>query len=254
LSWDPGRYLDFADQRLRPALDLLARIDLSHPETVVDLGCGAGNVTAYLKQRWPGAGVTGVDNSPEMLNAARAVSAAIKWESGELAGWRPARPVSIIYSNAALHWADNHAELFPRLAGFVERGGVLAVQMPRQNGAPSHQAAFQLARTARWKGRLTGLLRESPVAGPEQYYDWLVPHVAAVDIWEAEYLQIMTGANPVADWTRGTFLLPFLEALDDVERMAFESEYRALILQTYPKRRDGSTLFPFRRLFLVARP
>jgi trans-aconitate 2-methyltransferase len=253
LSWDPGRYLRFADQRLRPALDLLARIDLASPETVVDLGCGAGNVTAHLKRRWAGAIVTGVDNSPEMLETARAVDADIRWESGELSTWRPAQPVTLIYSNAALHWADNHAELFPRLAGCVAEGGVLAVQMPHQNGAPSHQAAFKLAKSARWKDRLAGQMRESPVAEPQQYYDWLMPHASAVDIWETEYLQIMDGANPIADWTRGTFLLPFLGALDDDERAAFEAEYRGLVPQTYPKRNDGKTLFPFRRLFLIAR-
>jgi trans-aconitate 2-methyltransferase len=253
LSWDPGRYLRFADQRLCPALDLPARIDLAHPETVVDLGCGAGNVTAHLKRRWAGAIVTGVDNSPEMLERARAVDADIRWESGELSSWRPAQPVTLIYSNAALHWVDNHADLFPRLVGCAAEGGVLAVQMPHQNRAGSHQAAFELAKSARWKNRLAGQVRESPVAEPQQYYDWLIPHVSAVDIWETEYLQIMDGANPVADWTRGTFLLPFLGALDDDERAAFEAEYRALVLQAYPKRNDGKTLFPFRRLFLMAR-
>jgi trans-aconitate 2-methyltransferase len=252
VSWDPGRYLRFADQRLRPALDLLARIDLEDPESVFDLGCGAGNVTAHLKRRWPGAVVTGVDNSPEMLEVARAGDADIRWESGELSNWRPARPAMLIYSNAALHWADNHMDLFPRLAGCVAEGGVLAVQMPRQNGAPSHQAAFELARTAHWRVRLAGLVRETPVAEPQQYYDWLMPHAAAVDIWETEYLLVMDGANPIADWTRGSFLLPFLGALDDNERGDFESEYRALVLQAYPKRHDGKTLFPFRRLFLVA--
>ena len=253
MSWDPGQYLRFADQRLRPALDLLLRIDHANPETIVDLGCGAGNVTAHLKQRWPGTIVTGVDNSPEMLERARTIDADINWEAGELATWRPAQTVTIIYSNAALHWADNHADLLPRLAGFVAKGGMLAVQMPHQNGAPSHQAAFQRANTARWRQRLEGLTRESPVAAPQQYYDWLTPHFSAVDIWESEYLQIMRGANPVADWTRGTFLLPFLDALDDDERAEFEAEYRTLILQAYPQRSNGNTLFPFRRLFLIAR-
>jgi trans-aconitate 2-methyltransferase len=253
LTWNPRRYLQYADQRLRPALDLLARIDLANPETVVDLGCGAGNVTAHLKQRWPGAVVAGVDNSPEMLETARMVDEDIRWESGELSSWQPAQPVALIYSNAALHWADRHVELFPRLAGCVAEGGVLAVQMPYQNAAPSHQAAFELAKSLRWKDRLAGKMRESPVAEPQQYYDWLMPHASAIDIWETEYLQIMDGANPIADWTRGTFLLPFLGALDANERAAFEAEYRTLVLQAYPKRNDGRTLFPFRRLFLIAR-
>ena len=253
MTWDPGQYLRYADQRLRPALDLLARIDLAAPDTIVDLGCGAGNVTLHLKQRWPDAGITGVDNSPEMLERAQRVDAGIAWEQGDLSNWRPPRPVSLLYSNAALHWADKHADLFPRLAGHVAPGGVLAVQMPRQNGAPSHRAAFDLANTARWKSRFTGRLRETPVGDPQQYYDWLRPHAVALDIWETEYLQIMDGENPVAEWTKGTFLLAFLEALEGAERASFESEYRALVLQAYPKRSDGKTLFPFRRLFMIAR-
>jgi trans-aconitate 2-methyltransferase len=252
MSWDPALYLRFADQRLRPALDLLARIDLEAPKSVVDLGCGAGNVTVHLKQRWPDAQLTGVDNSPAMLAKARATDALINWEHGELASWTPSQAPTLLYSNAALHWADEHAVLFPRLAGAVAPGGVMAVQMPHQNGAASHQAAFALAKSPRWRNLLQHLLRESPVAEPQQYYDWLAPHARSLDIWETEYLQIMQGDNPIADWTSGTFLLPFLEALQGAERAAFDAEYRAAILDAYPRRADGSTLFPFRRLFIVA--
>jgi trans-aconitate 2-methyltransferase len=252
MVWDPALYLRFADQRLRPALDLLARIDLDAPQSVVDLGCGAGNVTVHLKRRWPGAHITGVDNSATMLAKARDTDPAVSWQHGELASWVPAEPVTLLYSNAALHWADGHAELFPRLARAVAPNGVLAVQMPRQNGAPSHQAAFKLAKSARWRSALQHLLRESPVAEPQQYHDWLAPHVSALDIWETEYQQIMQGNNPIADWTSGTFLLPFLEALQGADRAAFDAEYRAAIVDAYPRRADGSTLFPFRRLFIVA--
>jgi trans-aconitate 2-methyltransferase len=252
MSWDPALYLRFADQRLRPALDLLSRIDLETPQSVVDLGCGAGNVTVHLKRRWPKAQLTGVDNSAAMLAKARATDALINWEHGELANWAPAQPPTLIYSNAALHWADDHATLFPRLARAVAPGGVLAVQMPHQNGAASHQVAFALAKSPRWRNLLQHLLRESPVAEPQQYYDWLVPHARTLDIWETEYLQIMQGDNPIADWTSGTFLLPFLEALQGAERAAFDADYRAAILAAYPRRADDSTLFPFRRLFIVA--
>jgi trans-aconitate 2-methyltransferase len=252
MNWDPALYLRFADQRLRPALDLLARIDCDAPGSVVDLGCGAGNVTAYLKRRWPDAALTGVDNSPEMLAKARATDPAINWETGELASWMPRKPCTIIYSNAALHWIDGHAEIFPRLARAIESGGVLAVQMPHQNGAPSHQAAFTLATSARWRDKLQPVVRASPVAEPQQYYDWLVPHVKTLDIWETEYLQTMQGDNPVADWTSGTFLRPFLDALAGAERAEFDAAYRAAIINAYPKSADGCTLFPFRRMFIVA--
>lgn len=253
MSWDPALYLRFADQRLRPALDLLARIALDAPESVVDLGCGAGNVTVHLKRRWPGAKLTGIDGSPQMLAKARATDAAITWDSGDLSTWEPTRPVGLLYSNAALHWADRHEILFPRLARFVAPGGVLAVQMPHQHSAPSHQAAFTLSKSPRWRDALQDVARESPVAEPQQYYDWLVPHVSELDIWETEYLQIMDGDNPIADWTKATFLLPFLDALEGADRSAFEAEYRDLVRKAYAKREDGKTLFPFRRLFLIAR-
>jgi trans-aconitate 2-methyltransferase len=253
VSWDPALYLRFADQRLRPALDLLARIDLESAHRVVDLGCGAGNVTVYLKRRWPGALITGVDNSPAMLEKARATDATINWEQGELSTWKPAAAPTLLYSNAALHWVDDHARLFPRLAGAVAPGGAMAVQMPRQNEAPSHQAALTLARSPRFAHALRFLVRESPVAEAQQYYDWLAPHVSALDIWETEYQQIMHGENPIADWTSGTFLLPFLDALQGVDRQAFDAAYREAILDAYPKRTDACTIFPFRRLFIVAR-
>jgi trans-aconitate 2-methyltransferase len=257
MSWDPVRYLRFADQRLRPALDLLARIDLDSPATVIDLGCGAGNVTAHLRDRWPDAHITGVDNSQAMLDKARSTANDIHWQSGELASWapegQPDRQPDLIYSNAALHWADDQPQLFPRLMGFLAKDGVLAVQMPHQNGEPSHQAAFELAQSARWRDALQPVVRASPVANPEQYYDYLAPLAGALDIWETQYLQIMQGENPIADWTSSTFLLPFLHALQGAERAAFNAEYRALIHKAYPKRADGHTLFPFRRLFIVAK-
>jgi trans-aconitate 2-methyltransferase len=252
MSWDPALYLRFADQRLRPALDLLARIDLDAPGQVIDLGCGAGNVTVRLKHRWPGAGIIGVDNSPAMLAKARATDPVISWEHGELGSWMPDRPPNLLYSNAALQWADGHAELFPRLAKSVAPGGVFAAQMPHQHGAPSHQAAFALAKSPRWRDALQQAVRESPVAEPQQYYDWLTPHVRTLDIWETEYLQIMQGDDPVADWTSGTFLLPFLEILQGEERAAFDAEYRAALREAYPRRADGRTLFQFRRLFIIA--
>ena len=253
MSWDPNLYLRFADQRLRPALDLLSRIDLEAPENVVDLGCGAGNVTLHLKRRWPLALITGVDNSPQMLEKARATDPAITWQTGELSSWASSRPAALLYSNAALHWANQHQQLFPRLVQNVQPNGVFAAQMPHQNGAPSHQAAFTLAKSPRWRTALLSVIRESPVAEPQQYYDWLAPHVSHIDIWETEYLQIMEGENPIADWTSATFLLPFLDVLKGSERAMFDAAYREAILEAYPKRADGKTPFPFRRLFLIAR-
>jgi trans-aconitate 2-methyltransferase len=252
MSWDPQQYGRFAGQRLRPALDLIARIPLEHPQTVVDLGCGTGNVTRMLRRRWPGACVTGVDASPQMLAEARKEEASIAWEQTELGAWDPATKYDLVFSNAALHWLDDHPGLFMRLAANVTAGGVLAVQMPRNFHAPSHTLMHELALSPPWRDALGKLLRPLPVLEPAAYYDLLAPLARSLDIWESEYLQILEGENPVAEWTKGTWLAPLLAALASSARAAYESEYRQLVARTYPRRADGKTLFPFRRLFIVA--
>jgi trans-aconitate 2-methyltransferase len=252
VAWDPAQYLKFADHRLRPAVDLLNRIDLDHPGEIYDLGAGAGNVTRLIKERWPGARVTGVDDSAAMLAKAAATAPAITWHQADLSTWSPARPADLIYSNAALHWLGGHERLFPALLGSLAPGGVLAVQMPRNFGAPSHTAIAEAARSGPWRARLEPLLRPAPVADPDFYYGVLAPKAATLDIWETEYLQILEGPDPVKEWTKGTWLKPLLDALPEPERGRFEAHYAGLVARAYPRRADGRTLFPFRRLFIVA--
>ena len=252
MPWDPAQYLRFASARLRPALDLLARIEADTPATVVDLGCGTGNVTALLAARWPDADVVGVDDSPEMLARAAADHPGLRFVAGDVSSWRPDRPAAVVYSNAALHWLDDHDRLFPDLLGAVARGGTLAVQMPRNHHAPSHTAVAAAVAAGPWAGRLRPLLRPFPVREPAFYHDLLAP-AAALDIWETEYLHVLTGDDPVAEWTRGSLLRPLLAALDADIAARFYADYSARIAAAYPRRADGTTLFPFRRLFIVAR-
>ncbi len=254
MGWDPGQYLKFAGHRLRPAIDLLNRIDASDPAHVVDLGAGAGNVTRMLQDRWPHADVVGVDDSAEMLAKAKAAAPDVTWQQADLASWRPAQPVDVLFSNAALHWTTDHARLFAALFATVKPGGVFAVQMPRNFGAPSHTSIATAARSGPWQTRLEPLLRPAPVQEPAFYYDVLAPHAAAVDVWETEYLQILEGEHAVKEWVKGTWLKPLLDALDDAERQRFEARYTELVDAAYPRRADGRTLFPFRRLFIVAKP
>jgi trans-aconitate 2-methyltransferase len=253
--WDPSQYLRFADHRLRPAIDLLGRVDLEAPGQVVDLGCGAGNVTRLLTERWPGAAVTGVDGSTDMLAKARAGTGdeGIHWQHADLRDWQPGRPVDLLFSNAALHWLDDHALLFPRLFALLAPGGVLAAQMPRNHGAPSHTCMTEAAGAGPWAARLKPHFRPAPTAMPEVYYDLLAPLADKLDIWETEYLQVLEGDNPVVEWTKGTALKPLLDALDGTERAGFLADYSRRVAAAYPARADGRTLFPFRRLFIVAR-
>lgn len=250
--WDPSQYLKFADERTRPAIDLLARVPLESPVRVYDLGCGAGNVTRLLRLRWPTAFITGVDGSEEMLDRARDTLPSVQWVRADLATWRPSDPAHLIYSNAALHWLEDHEHLFPDLMGSLGKGGVLAVQMPRNFSSPSHTAIAEIVRGGPWRARLEPLLRASPVADAPFYYDLLAPHAAALDLWETEYLHVLSGPDPVKEWVKGSALKPFLDALDASERGSFESEYAERVRAAYPPRPDGRTLFPFRRLFIVA--
>jgi len=253
-SWNPGQYLKFGGHRTRPAIELLARVDVAAPKSVYDLGCGPGNSTALLAERWPDANVAGVDGSADMLAQARGDHPGLDWVAADLAAWEPAAPADVLFSNAVLHWLDDHGALFPGLVGHLAPGGVLAVQMPNNFRSPSHTCMGDAIEAGPWAGRLRGVRRKQPVAEPRDYYGWLRPVASEVDIWETEYLQLLEGDNAVAEWTKGSALRPLLDALDsEAERDAFFEVYSKLVRKAYPKAPDGRTPFPFRRLFIVAR-
>jgi len=254
MRWDPGQYLVFADERTRPAVELLARIPHEAPSLVFDMGCGPGNTTRLLRARWPAADLTGVDSSAEMLDRAEREVSDSKWVQADLAGWQPDRPADVLFSNAALQWVGDHQALLPRLLDTLAPGGVLAVQMPHNFESRSHTAIFEVVGSGHWRAKLEPLVWKGPsrVASPTDYYGLLAPRAATVDVWETEYLHVLKGQDPVKEWTKGTALKPFLDALEGEERGAFEERYAALLREAYPVRPDGTTLFPFRRLFIVA--
>lgn len=254
MAWDPAQYLKFEDARLRPALELLAHVSTAAPNLVIDLGCGTGHITLRLAERWPDATVVGVDQSAAMLVEARAADVAgrVHWIEAELSGWVPGAPVDVLYSNSALHWLDDHDEMFPRLVSWLSPGGILAVQMPRNFPEPTHTCIDEVARSGPWRDRLEQLLRPDPVAPPEDLYDLLATEVAELDIWETVYLQVLAGEDAVTEWTRGSVLRPLLAALEPGEQAAFLERVAACHRGAYPPRDDGTTLLPFRRQFVVA--
>lgn len=258
-AWDADLYLKFADHRLRPALDLMARLDPSRAaqagRVVYDLGCGTGNLTRILAERFPGLSVVGIDASAEMLAKARQLTPdpRVDFRPGDLAHFEPHDRPAVLYSNAAYHWIEGHLRLFPRLLGMLPPGGQLAIQMPRNHREPSHMLMRAAADAGPWRSKLAGVEGIATVEEPERYYDVLRPHCDGLEVWETVYQQPLTGADPVAAYTSGTSLRPFLEALQGDERAAFYAAYCALVREAYPARADGVTLFPFRRLFLVAR-
>ena len=252
MAWDPGQYLRFAGHRLRPALDLIARIPDDEIATVVDLGCGPGNVTKFLAERWPDAELTGIDSSPEMLESFGETVPNARFAVSDIGSWKADPPVDLIYSNAALHWLPDHQNLFPRLMAQLRPGGILAVQMPRNFSRPTHSSVADAAAEGPWHDRLAPMLKPPPTHEPQIYYDLLSGLSERLDIWETDYIQALEGENPVAEWTKGTWLRPFLAALEEPDRSGFEAAYRARIAAAYPPQKDGRTLLPFLRLFIVA--
>jgi trans-aconitate 2-methyltransferase len=251
--WDPDVYLTFADHRARPFYDMLSRVSAEEPRRIVDLGCGAGNLTLELSRRWPHAVIEALDDSAEMVAAAqeRGVDATI----GDVRNWRPQRDTDVVVSNAVLHWVPEHTELMVRWAGQLTRGAWLAVQMPGNFETPSHAAVRAVAR----REPFANTLRDVPfpvgavVQPPVWYADLLMRAGCAVDAWETTYLHQLTGAHPVLDWITGTALRPVQERLSDEDWQRFRQELIPLLADAYPSRPDGATFFPFRRVFVVAR-
>jgi trans-aconitate 2-methyltransferase len=252
-EWDPAQYLRFSDERLRPALDLLARVPVEAPAHVVDLGCGAGNVTAILKARFPAADVVGVDGSPAMLGKAREAAPDCRFVQGDFAGWETDAPPDLLFSNAALHWTGEHETLFPLLLSRVAPGGWLAVQMPAMHDAPLRRLQPEIAAAGPWAPALRGMVSARAILEPGEYWDILKPHAASLEIWETIYLHVLRGEDAVGEWAAGSSLRPFLDPLDAEMRAGFRRAYAAAMAIHYPPRADGTTLLPFRRLFLLAR-
>lgn len=250
VSWEPERYLKYGSLRLRPALDLLMRVRHDSPRRVVDLGCGPGTVTNVLAERWPDAEIIGVDSSAEMLARAAAAYPRLMWVDADIAHWRTDVPADVIFSNAALHWLDDHEGLFARLAGNLAPAGVLAVQMPANFDAPSHRSIRALADGAKWSSCLAGA-RMGAVMSAERYWTLMSSLFDSVELWETIYWQRLQGENAVLEWLQGTTLVPYLARLDEGQRAEFLAELGVELLRAYPVRADGDVLFPFKRLFMI---
>ncbi len=253
-TWDPDVYLRYEAYRARPALDLIAQIPLEIDGPVTDLGCGPGNVTQRLKERWPDRTVTGVDLSALMLDKARTAygESGIAFEEGDIASWRASEPQALIFSNAALHWVQGLDAVIPALAGMVKPRGWLAFQIPVTFDSPYQQCLRATVQSERWTSQLTGVWMYKDPPRPEETYDLLSSSCAIVDIWETDYHHVLEGDNPVLDWITGTGLTPYLSVLNTADQEAFIEDYGTRILDAYPKQADGKTLFLMKRIFALA--
>lgn len=249
--WDPATYLQFAGERGRPYADLLSQVPADRPGRVVDLGCGPGQLTASLAERWPTASVVGLDSSPEMVEQAQAYAGKrVRFAVQDLREWRPDRPVDVVISNAALQWVPGHRALLPGLVDALAPGGWLAFSVPGNFAEPSHRLLDELADDPRFAGYTH--TRERPFAyDAADYVDDLAGLGCAVNGWETTYLHTLTGPDPVFRWISGTGAHPVLQALPDGVREEFVAEYQRRLSEAYPERAYG-TLLPFRRVFVVA--
>jgi trans-aconitate 2-methyltransferase len=254
-GWDANLYLKFSGQRARPATDLIAQIELEDPRRVIDVGCGTGNSTEQLHRRWPRAELTGLDNSPEMLKQARAGHPEWKWIESSVERWTPDSTFDLIFSNACLHWIADHARLFPRLVSYLAPGGALAVQMPNSYDLPAHTVMAEVAAdpAAPWARTLAGASETYSVRPLAFYYETLRKLASRLNIWQTEYLQVMDGPQAILDWVRSTAMRRFTEPLpNDEQRRLFEHRCLERYQQAYPANDQGKTLFPYRRMFIIA--
>ncbi|MGC1304554.1 MAG: trans-aconitate 2-methyltransferase [Caulobacteraceae bacterium] len=253
VNWEPDLYRRYEAERSQPARDLLARIPLQAPKVVVDLGCGPGNSTQLLAERYPDAEILGLDNSEAMLESARRRLPEVRFETGDITAWRPGATPDLIFANASLQWVPDHATLLPRLLGLLAPGGMLAVQMPDNREEPSHVLMRRTAAEQPWATQVgdvdTLRSRIMPLSG---YYDLLAIRAARIEVWRTVYQHPMTSAQAIVDWMRGAGLKVFLERMDEAERPAFLERYAAVVAKAYPPRVDGRLLLAFPRLFFTA--
>jgi trans-aconitate 2-methyltransferase len=250
-TWSPVTYLQFSDERTRPARDLLAQVPLASARKVVDVGCGPGNSTELLLARFPGADILGIDSSPAMIAEARQSVPDARFVEADASAWLPGADTDLVFANAVYQWMPDHLSLFPRLLARLRPGAVAAIQMPDNLAEPTHQLMRQVAEDGPWADRLSGAARAAlpPV---RVFYDALAPAVSRLDIWHTIYNHVLDSPDAIVDWVSGTGLRPFIDPLPNDQRADFLRRYRDRIADAYPANANGTVLLRFPRLFIGA--
>jgi trans-aconitate 2-methyltransferase len=253
-DWSAAQYLKFEDERTRPSRDLLAQVPLDAPWRVADLGCGPGNSTELLIERFPSAEVTGVDSSPDMLRQAHARLPRCKFIEADLSAWMPEPGTDLLFGNAVFHWVPNHPNVLKRLLRALGPGGVLAVQMPDNGNQPAFTVLDKVVASGPWAAAIaqTKGRQRKQLLRPEEYYDLFRPLCRHIDIWHIHYNHLMEDHAGVVEWFKGSGLRPLLAPLDAATREAFLATYTDEISRAYPRRCDGKVMLRFPRLFIVA--
>lgn len=253
MDWSAKEYLRFEDQRMRPARDLLSAVPDHRVGVAIDLGCGPGNSTGLLVERFAGADVSGLDSSPAMLQRAAEALPEVSFAQGDISRWWPDRRYDLIFANAVLQWLPGHATLLPRLAGFLSDGGSLAIQMPDNLDEPCHIAMQETAREGGWSSIQDAAAAErTEILSAREYYRVLTPGCRRVDVWRTVYHHPLEGAGEIVEWFKSSGLRPYLKLLAGSDRADFLAAYLRRIREAYPTVHGGKVLLSFPRLFIVA--
>ncbi len=253
MAWSPALYLKFEDERTRPARDLLAQVPDLPDGVAFDLGCGPGNSTELIRDRFPEATLSGLDSDENMLVAAAKRLPGVTFEKADLANWVPPAGAALFYGNAVFQWLPNHLTIFERLMAALASGGTLAVQMPDNLGEPSHLLMEATARSPAFADVFAGkTIRRNPMPSPATYVECLAPQAAGIEVWHTIYYHRLANAEAIVEWVKGTGLRPYLDAVPEDKRDAFVTDYTDRIRAAYPAMSGGNVLLRFPRFFIVA--
>jgi len=253
-DWNPALYLQFGKERIQPSIDLVSRIDFENPKNIIDIGCGPGNSTQILAQRWPKSKITGVDNSPAMIERAKLDFPNQDWKLLDAGKDEIIDTFDIIFSNAAIQWIPNHFELLNKMKHNLSDNGVIAVQIPLFFDMPLGQSIARISKNKRWSTLTDRVNDLFTIHHQSEYYDILSELFSFIEIWKSDYVHIMDSHDSVLEMVRSTGLKPYLERLEsDTDKRDFENMVLTDIIKDYPMQKNGKVLFPFKRLFFIAK-
>lgn len=251
-DWNPDLYMQFRSERTQPSVDLIARINAVEPKSIIDMGCGPGNSTQVLVSRWPKAQITGLDSSSAMIKKAKQDYPDQEWIVADALTYEPENAYDIVFSNAAVQWMPDHAELLNRFHGMLSNNGIIAVQVPLFWDMPLGRIINGVAKDGRWNTRTEGVSDLFTIHDYSFYYDHLSALFNSIEMWETQYFHVLNSHSSILEMMRSTGLRPYLDRLDNESEIEqFEKEVINGVENTYLKQKNGKVLLPFRRLFFI---
>jgi len=253
-DWNPELYLKFDKERIQPSIDLVSRIDFDNPAKIIDIGCGPGNSTQILSQRWPECKITGIDNSLAMIAKAKLDFPDQKWELLDAGKDEILGKFDIVFSNATIQWIPNHFELLKKFKSILSDSGIIAIQLPLFFDMPLGQSIVRISKEKRWSAVTESANHLFTIHNHSEYYDFLSELFNSVEIWESDYIHIMDSHHSILEMIKSSGLRPYTDKLEnDIDKRDFEEKVLTDIKKDYPIQKNDKILFPFKRLFFIAK-